>query len=188
VTLNGYAYQRFDFKSIHAQQTRDAAEAAELGREEEGEAGRMTEEQIDAAERKATLQQQKQSEHAERERINSEQEQHDLEQMVASLPEAEQRAFQAFAEAEAEAQRGRPDRRGHAGGGESFLRVHWVAVPEKVRSRRVNRRLPRPSRDHAGEQQPHLPLRDQERSQRCAAGGVALSDAPRAAACEGQLG
>jgi hypothetical protein len=28
------------------------------------------------------------------------------------------------------------------GGGESFLRVHWVAVPEAMRARRVNRPLP----------------------------------------------
>eukprot|EP01047_Picozoa_sp_COSAG01_P078807 COSAG01_NODE_14703_length_1420_cov_1.488266_2_plen_97_part_00 len=27
-----------------------------------------------------------------------------------------------------------------AGGGESFLRVHWVAVPEAMRVRRLNRR------------------------------------------------
>jgi hypothetical protein len=26
------------------------------------------------------------------------------------------------------------------GGGESFLRVHWVAVPQALRARRVNRR------------------------------------------------
>jgi hypothetical protein len=26
------------------------------------------------------------------------------------------------------------------GGGESFLRVHWVAVPKALRARRVNRR------------------------------------------------
>ena len=26
------------------------------------------------------------------------------------------------------------------GGGESFLRVHWVAVPEGLRARRANRR------------------------------------------------
>jgi hypothetical protein len=30
------------------------------------------------------------------------------------------------------------------GGGESFLRVHWVAVPEALRARRVNRRGSRP--------------------------------------------
>jgi hypothetical protein len=29
---------------------------------------------------------------------------------------------------------------GDGGGGESFLRVHWVAVPEALRARRVNRR------------------------------------------------
>jgi hypothetical protein len=29
---------------------------------------------------------------------------------------------------------------GGGGGGESFLRVHWVAVPEALRARRVNRR------------------------------------------------
>ena len=28
--------------------------------------------------------------------------------------------------------------------GESFLRVHWVAVPEALRARRVNRRGSRP--------------------------------------------
>eukprot|EP01047_Picozoa_sp_COSAG01_P077102 COSAG01_NODE_13766_length_1524_cov_1.944406_1_plen_78_part_00 len=32
--------------------------------------------------------------------------------------------------------------RGGGGGGESFLRVHWVAVPEAMRARRVNRPLP----------------------------------------------
>eukprot|EP01047_Picozoa_sp_COSAG01_P025405 COSAG01_NODE_1603_length_9758_cov_7.506471_8_plen_144_part_00 len=30
------------------------------------------------------------------------------------------------------------------GGGESFLRVHWVAVPKALRARRVNRRRRRP--------------------------------------------
>jgi hypothetical protein len=35
--------------------------------------------------------------------------------------------------------------RADGGGGESFQRVHWVAVPEAMRARRVNRRL-RPPR------------------------------------------
>jgi hypothetical protein len=34
----------------------------------------------------------------------------------------------------------KPGRRPGGGGGESFLRVHWVAVPKALRARRVNRR------------------------------------------------
>eukprot|EP01047_Picozoa_sp_COSAG01_P032564 COSAG01_NODE_2359_length_7836_cov_107.706605_5_plen_118_part_00 len=40
---------------------------------------------------------------------------------------------------QAAAAAGRP-RRTHGGGGESFLRVGWVAMPEELRARRPNRR------------------------------------------------
>jgi hypothetical protein len=47
---------------------------------------------------------------------------------------------------------------GPAAGGESFLRVYWVAVPEAVRARRVNRRA-----------------RPGSRRRRCWGGGAAAS-------------
>ena len=94
MTLNGYAYQRFDHKMIHAM----------MMEKEDSGASAPTEEDIEAAEREATLRQEKALEAANDQRADmARQEQQDMELMVADLPPEEQAAFRAFEAANATA-------------------------------------------------------------------------------------
>lgn len=86
VTMNGYAYMRFDFPQLFGNQ----------GKKKEPEAPK-TEAEIEAAEREAMEVEKKQK--AQQQNI-AEQEKHDLELMVTDLSAVDRKAFRTFAEAQ----------------------------------------------------------------------------------------
>lgn len=85
MTLNGYAYQRFDFKAI--------VDNLEGDQDDDGTVAAPTDEEIEAAERAATLQAEQQSRQRE---VVVQQEFEDMERMVADLSEDDRLAFRAF--------------------------------------------------------------------------------------------
>ena len=85
MTLNGYAYQRFDFRAI--------ADRLEGEKDEDGTVAAPTDEEIEAAERNATLQAEQQKQQGEE---VAQQEFEDMERMVADLSEEDRAAFRAF--------------------------------------------------------------------------------------------
>jgi phosphohistidine swiveling domain-containing protein len=89
VTLNGYAYQRFDFPVVVGEKTDEKPKA-------------MSEEEMDAAElkaeREARIREQMQKEStAEARKKTTEMEKHDLDLFLAELPPADKRAFEEWA-------------------------------------------------------------------------------------------
>jgi phosphohistidine swiveling domain-containing protein len=91
VTLNGFAYQRFDFPVV-------------VGVQKEGKPKSMSEAEMDAAELKADREaqireQMKGDPTAKARQRNAELEQHDLDLFLAELPPADRRAFEEWAKA-----------------------------------------------------------------------------------------
>jgi hypothetical protein len=91
MTVNGYGYQRFDFNGM-------AAQVAE-SQDDQSDVAPPTDEEIEAAERAATLQAEQQA--ASRAAV-ARQEEEDMARMVADLPEDERAAFESFAAANSE--------------------------------------------------------------------------------------